>query len=174
MKEIPLTQGKVAIVDDEDLEALTAFKWCALRGKRTFYAVRHVPRPGGGRKMEKLHRVRLARKLGRPLMPGEKTDHENGDGLDNQRENLRVATSAQNNRNRHHRVANPSSQYLGVTWHKRYGKWQVCIRVNGKDVFLGRHVTELQAAQAREAYITAHPELCARKNFTQIMQGDTQ
>ena len=106
MRDIPLSQGKVALVDDGDFEALNAHKWCAQRVRHTFYAVRHVRRADGWRMTERMHRVVLARKLGRPLMPGEKPDHENGDGLDNQRDNVRLATNAQNGRNRHWRKAN--------------------------------------------------------------------
>ena len=75
MKEIPLTQGMVTLVDDEDYEDLSAFKWCAMRNYHTFYAVRHVRRLDGRRAMEWMHRVVLARKRGRALLESEKTDH---------------------------------------------------------------------------------------------------
>ena len=165
MKEIALSQGKVAIVDDEDYEALSSFRWCAQRGGNTFYAKRHVTRHGGGQTTVKMHRLVLERKLGRTLAKGEHTDHINGDGLDNQSENLRVATKAQNAHNRLRRKANPSSQYLGVSWIKRDSKWHAQITVNGKGINLGYYSTELAAAQAREAFIAAHPELYARTNF---------
>ena len=164
MKEIALTRGMVALVDDQDFEAL-GHKWYANRNGRRFYAVRMVPREGGGRRMEYLHRLVLARVLGRELVRGEDTDHVNGDGLDNRRENLRVATRAQNMRNCRRYMANPSSRYLGVCWCKEISKWQARVGVNGKAINLGYHATELQAAQAREAYIDMHPELNARSNF---------
>lgn len=165
MKEIPLTQGKVALVDDEDFEAVAAVKWCAKRGGQTYYAERHIPCPGGSRPTERMHRLVLARVLGRDLLKGEHPDHINGDGLDNQRSNLRVATRAQNMRNCRRRSANPSSQYLGVSFHKDSGKWQAQVRVPGKQIHLGIHSSELAAAQAREAFISVHPELHARSNF---------
>jgi hypothetical protein len=61
MKEIQLTQGKVALVEDEDYAALSSVKWYARRYHRTFYALRKVPRPGGGRMLEYMHREALAR-----------------------------------------------------------------------------------------------------------------
>ena len=174
MKEIPLTQGKVALVDDEDYAALNAFKWSAYRGGRTWYAVRAIRRPGGGQTTESLHRVVLARKLNRDLTKKEYCDHVDGDGLDDRRENLRSVTWDQNMRNCWRRKADATSQYMGVSWHKARGKWRARIRVPGKVVFLGYHATDIDAAMVREAYIGAHPELCARSNFTQPTQGDSK
>lgn len=165
MAEIQLTQGKVTIVDDEDYEALLAVRWHAKRDKHTFYAKRNVPRPDGGTTTEHLHCVVLARKLGRPIAKGMECDHKNGDGLDNRRENLFEATGGQNRRNCRRRSVNPSSKFLGVSWHKALGKWQAGVTVNYKYVFLGYHATELTAAKAREAFISAHPELNARSNL---------
>jgi hypothetical protein len=165
MREIQLTQDKVALLDDEDFEEIAAFKWHAERHHHTFYAQRTVRRLDGGRTKEYLHRVILARKLGRALLPGEQVDHEDGDGLNNLRCNLRPATQSQNNRNCRHRVSNPSSQYLGVSWHKDHKKWHTQIKIPGKKLHLGYHATEFDAALAREAYISLHPELQAKSNF---------
>jgi hypothetical protein len=167
MREIPLTQGKVAIVDDVDFESLNERKWFAARRPNTFYAMRNGSRQGGGRRgpPELMHRVILARKLGRVLDPREKPDHWNGDGLDNQRDNLRLATHAQNCRNCRRHANNLVSQYLGVVWHKCTKKWCTRIMVNHRQVYLGLYPTEIAAAQAREVYIVAHPELMARPNF---------
>ena len=172
MKEIQLTQGTMAIVDDEDFEAMNVFKWYALRHCHTFYAVRGAPKPGGGQTHESMHRVILARKLGRVLLKKEEVDHKHGDGLDNRREKLRLATSAQNKRNCRRRNANPSSRYLGVSWFKDRKKWHAQICVNYKSIHLGDHATELAAAQAREVYIEAHPELMARSNLTEMETDD--
>jgi hypothetical protein len=73
-------------------------------------------------------------------------DHINHDKLDNRKENLRLATSTQNNRNRRKRSDTTTSQYKGVSWHGRSGKWQVHIRVNGKGINLGYFILELDAA----------------------------
>lgn len=167
MKAIPLTQGKVALVDDEDYGVLGSVKWQAKRGTRTFYARHNIRSREGKWSDAKMHRVVLERKLGRSLVKGEMPDHENGDGLDNRRSNLRLATKAQNGRNCHRKSVNPSSRYLGVTWDDDAKKWRAQIEVNRKHVGLGRFCTEIAAAQAREVYIGAHPELMARSNFTQ-------
>jgi hypothetical protein len=166
MKEIPLSRGVSTLVDDEDFEVLDKHKWFAHPCRSTVYAQRSTPRRGGNQGKEYVHRIVLARKLGRPLDREEFPDHENGNGLDNRRENLRLATNAQNQRNCRRKRTNLSSQYLGVSWHKNTGRWQASIKVNGTKLYLGLHSTEIDAARAREAYITAHPELMARPNFT--------
>ena len=144
MKEIPLTQGKVALVDDEDWEVLSAgFKWFARREKDTSYAIRNVRIPGVLHTTEKMHRVVLARKLGRPLAKGEEVDHKDGDGLDNRRDKLRLATHAQNMRNCRRHAASPSSRYLGVCWHRDRNKWVASIQISGKQVYLGIYITEV-------------------------------
>lgn len=95
MKTIPLTQGKVALVDDEDYEELSRFKWCATKNRRgKFYAVRGGPRAGGGSPTVQMHVV-IA---GTPA--GMDTDHIDGDSLNNQRSNLRICTRAENLSNR--------------------------------------------------------------------------
>ena len=166
MKEIALSQGKVAIVDDQDYDAVSEHRWCAHRNGRTFYAERGVYQPAGKLLLhEKMHRIILARKLGRPLVNGMHTDHVNGDGLDNRRENLCEVSCAQNNRNCRRRAAHPSSQYLGVSWRNDTKKWRAYVTVNDKLANLGYHNDELAAAQAREVYVMAHPELNARLNF---------
>jgi hypothetical protein len=165
VQSIELTQDKVALLDDEDFEEIAAFKWHAERRHHTHYAQRTVRRLDGGWTTEYLHRVILARMLGRALAKDEQVDHIDGDGLNNLRCNLRPATQSQNNRNCHRRVSNPSSQYLGVSWHKRDKKWRALIRIPEKVLFLGYHATEIDAAHAREAYIAAHPELQAKSNF---------
>ena len=148
MKEIPLTQGKVALVDDEDFEAISAFKWSAHRAKNTFDACRSVRGLITGWTHEQMHRVLLARKLGRPITAGMLPDHKNGNGLDNQRENLVEVTTAQNLRNCRRRSDSPSSRYLGITWDAINEKWRAQIMVAGKQHYLGLHVTEISAAQA--------------------------
>jgi hypothetical protein len=164
MREIPLTQDKVALVDDEDYEALNAFKWFVKRDRDTSYAMRNVR---GKPTKELIHRVVLARKLGRTLAKGERADHINGDGLDNRRENLRQATHAQNMRNCRRHSVNPSSRYLGVRWYKHTRKWLAQIKIDSRPIYLGTYRTENEAALAREFYIVAHPELHARSNFSE-------
>ena len=161
MKTIPLTQGKVALVDNDDFGVLSDVKWFAAKRGRTFYAERSLPRCDGRRRLEHMHRVVLERKLGRPISPGMDPDHDDGDGLNNQRENLFEVTHRGNAENLH---VVKTSQYLGVSWDKRDKKWVAHI-MDGKDLNLGYYDTELAAALARERYVAAHPELGARSNF---------
>ena len=95
MKEIKLTQGKVALVDDRDYEALNCFKWYVTNPIKTrSYAVRSQQISPNVREKLRMHRVILQTPHG--LL----TDHINGNGLDNRRENLRIVTSSQNSMNR--------------------------------------------------------------------------
>ena len=167
MKEIKLTQGKVALVDDFDYDALRQYNWHAVRNSNLFYAVRWVRKPGGKRKHERMHRVVLARKLGREIAPGMVPDHEDGNGLNNQRYNLSEVWPRGNGENLH---VSKTSQYIGVSWHKASGKWQANIW-NGKKIHIGYYATELAAALAREAYINLHPELNAKSNFIKKQNG---
>ncbi len=131
MKEIPLSQGKVALVDDEDYDRLSENKWWVQKDGRTYYAVRSVTLAPNQEKRIWMHREILG------LATGQYTDHINGNGLDNSRSNLRSATLSQNGANR--RIAqNNSSGIKGVTWHKHRSKWQSSVTVHGKTIYLGR------------------------------------
>lgn len=85
--EIPLTQGRVAVIDVEDADLIAPYKWHAVRHRRTFYAVRAVKLDSGDRKQRYMHSV---------ITEFATTDHINGDGLDNRRDNLRSASQSQN------------------------------------------------------------------------------
>ena len=89
MKEIVLTQGKVALVDDEDHEYLNQFKWCAANNGGTFYAIRKACYDGKWI-TERMHRVLF------DIPPGKEIDHIDHNGLNNQRSNLRIVTRQQN------------------------------------------------------------------------------
>jgi len=89
MKKIKLSQGKHALVDSEDFEYLSQWKWCAEKRRHTFYAVRSQW-IGGKTKKTSMHRL-LAR-----TPRGMDTDHLNGNGLDNRKANLRSATRKEN------------------------------------------------------------------------------
>lgn len=141
MKEIKLSQGLVALVDDEDFEWLNQWKWCAKQSYNTFYAERRLSAVNGKRELIKLHHVII----GKPPK-GFETDHENGNGLDNQRQNLRFVTNRQNQQNRTHQ--NSSSQYPGVGWTERDQRWRARIVINGKEKGLGYFRSEVKAFAA--------------------------
>jgi hypothetical protein len=125
-KTIPLTQGKVAIVDDEDYNKLIQFKWSARRDSKsgTWYAL-HTYREGNGWKTILMHRKIVN------ASDGMDVDHENHNGLDNRKFNLRVCKHRYNCRNRRIQ-SNNTSDVAGVSWHKRDKKWMVYVRIDGK------------------------------------------
>src|SRR6188768_2332166 len=105
MKEIPLTQGKSVMVDDEDFEFLNQWKWYASKSNNTFYAHRRVGKHG---RFVYMHRLILGiDNISPELFP----DHMDRNGLNNQRYNLRIATRSDNNSNR---ICTGESGYLGV------------------------------------------------------------
>ncbi|TAL13964.1 hypothetical protein EPN95_04725 [Patescibacteria group bacterium] len=140
MKKIPLTQGKFALVDDEDADLVEGYKWTAKKDGNRFYAYRRV----GPRKTLYMHRLLLG--LTDPKVD---TDHRDGDGLNNRRENLRACTRSENMRNTGKRVTNTSG-YKGVCWDKGKEKWRAAIRLDGKRIFLGYFADPIEAAQTYE------------------------
>jgi hypothetical protein len=148
MREIPLTHGKVALVDDQDYESLAKHKWHARRSGATFYARRNARLPDGRWSMAYMHREIFGADL------GVEVDHWNRNGLDNQRENLRSCTHSENQSNSWKRPG-LSSRFRGVSWRRDCRKWQVHIRLGPKtrqgrarSVCLGLFVDEGSAAHA--------------------------
>jgi AP2 domain len=146
MKPISLTQGQVAIVDDEDFDELSKFKWFAIwkTDTQSFYARRTITLYEKKRSAEYMHR----RILG--LSHGDRRhgDHRNHDTLDNRRCNLRIATRPQSVWNSRKRSDN-SSGFKGVHRVKNWSKWRARITINGIRTHLGYFST---ADQAHEAY----------------------
>jgi len=161
MKEIKLTQGKVALVDDEDYEWLNQWKWHAMpsKSKRNFYAVRNEKQENGHRTIY-MHVFIMGKIIGL------KVDHGDCDELNNQRYNLRHCTHQENCRNAKHRI-NCSSEYKGVFWDGKMKKWRASIRVNGKANHLGFFDIETDAAEAYRASSTKHFGEFAKTNFKQ-------
>ena len=158
MREIPLSLGLVALVDDADYEAvMAAGPWSARPCGRTVYAQRARRLDDGRPTTEQLHTFLT----GRPYV-----DHQNGDGLDNQRGNLRPTTHGQNMFNRR-LYKNSTSGFKGVTRRRRDGRWQAQIQANKKH----RHLGYFDAAEdAARAYDAAARELhgdFAQLNFPQ-------
>ena len=130
MKEILLTQGKKAIVDDEDFEGLNRFNWYALRIKQKWYAVRNI-RINNKQTLVCMHREILN-------VPNNlQGDHKDGDGLNNQKENLRLATNQQNQYNKKNPNRNNKLGIKGVCWRPVEKKYCAQIQINGKNIHLG-------------------------------------
>jgi hypothetical protein len=139
MKEIELTQGKVAFVDDEDFERLNLFKWYVNKNHNAFYAKRHAR--GSSDKIVWMHREIIGY-----VPEGYEIDHINGNGLDNRRMNLQCVTHRRNLQNNH--KVNKTSKYPGVSWDKKSNIWFSCIHIKGKTINLGRFKSELDAHTA--------------------------
>ena len=135
-KTIPLTQGHVAIVDADDYDDLSQYKWHVNKNSNTFYAQR---KQNG--KTIKMHRQILN------APDGLLCDHKNHNGLDNRRSNLRLCTHAQNQQNRRP-LTGCSSKYKGVCWNRDKKKWQADITVKGWHIFIGYFDYEADAAIA--------------------------
>jgi hypothetical protein len=135
MKTIPVGNG-FAVVDDEDYNLVIGYCW---HTNAKGYAVHSVW----------LSKSILMHRLIMNAPPGLEVDHINGNPLDNQRSNLRLASAADNRHNmRKHRGV---SRYKGVTWDKANRRWRARITCNGRNIPLGRYDTELKAAAAYDA-----------------------
>lgn len=133
MKQISLTQDKVALVDDADYEELSKHKWYALRHHSgNFYGVRHSTTVNGKRYL-----IRMSRQiLGLEYRDLRQADHINHTTLDNRQVNLRICTNQENARNQKLQI-NTSSRFKGVCWRKDIKKWGAQIRINGETRNLG-------------------------------------
>jgi hypothetical protein len=148
MKKIALSgqrgQGKYALVDDEDYEYLSRFRW--FWGPTSTYATGYVTGDG---------RMSLMHKLVINVPAGYFADHINGDRLDNRRSNLRVVTGSQNNWNM---GASSRNQWglRGVSYHKKAGKWEAYLGIGGnakagvrtRKIYLGLYTSPEAAGRA--------------------------
>ena len=141
MKEIKLSQGKIAMVDDEDFENLNNYKWFAYKDFETFYARRSYTENGIK------HTIDMHRQILKLSDSKIQVDHADCNGLNNQRFNIRECTNSQNRMNVRS-AQNTSSKYKGVCWHVRAKKWNVGIGVNKKRIHLGYFDNEEMAAIA--------------------------
>jgi hypothetical protein len=156
MKEIPLTQGQVAFVDDDMFEYLNQFKWCARKNWRVFYARGWI-----NKKCVSMHRVIL--KLTDPNI---KVDHIDCNGCNNQRTNLRICTTAQNCMNKR-KDLNCTSPYKGVyiDKYRRISKYKTLIWDDKNQHLLGYFKNEIDAAKAYDKKALEFFGEFARLNF---------
>ena len=135
---IPLTRGSQSIIDLEDIEFCGKWNWSLMTSGCSYVKRNRLISDGTGPGAILLHRVLLGAPLGMVV------DHINGNGLDNRRGNLRLASQAQNIRNSHKRSDNTSG-YKGVFWDNFTGKWMAAIGFEGKFHNLGRYDSPEQA-----------------------------
>jgi hypothetical protein len=156
MKEIKLTQGKVALVDDDDFERLNQFKWHASKEGNNFYAKR-TPCVNKIKKVIIMHREIIN------ALPGEDVDHKDGNSLNNLRENLRLCNQAENVRNSKIRKDNISG-YRGVSLFTKRNKFQAIIHFKKKSFWLGYFSSPIDAAIAYNQAAIQHFGEFARLN----------
>lgn len=157
MKQIQLTQGKFAIVDDEDFEILSQNKWYL---GADGYARRNI-KEGSKKTAIPMHRALLNPPSDRLI------DHKNGNRCDNRRDNLRICTRSENAMNRGKTKQN-SSGYKGIypEKHSKTNPWRAKIQIRGKSVQLGSFSSAKAAAEAYcEAALKYHGEYA---RFTRI------
>lgn len=160
MKKIPLTKGFMAIVDDDMFDYLTQWKWHVhSNGHGGIYAVREESIDK--RKMICMHLVIIGAQV------EERVDHIDGNGLNNQRYNLRFCTNAQNQCNRCLQ-SNNHSGWRGVSWDSRRRKWQVHITYARKHQSLGYFNDLIEAALAYDIAARSLHGRFARTNFLEV------
>jgi hypothetical protein len=158
MRAIALTQGFLALVDDEDYERASAFKWTATKTKTNVYAVRKVRTPSGRTTSQLLHRFLMG-----VTHPRIDVDHEDHNGLNCQRSNLRLCVRGENDGNR--RKSRGASQFKGVSWDGARELWRACITIHNTSKFLGRFHDERDAALAYDAAARGAFGVFANCNF---------
>lgn len=155
---IPLSGISTAIVDTEDYDGIAGVLWYL---HTQGYACNKTKSHG----VRLMHRIVLARKLGRALNRGEVVDHINHDKLDCRRSNLRLASVSQNGMNMT-RPAHNVSGYKGVWWSTQKRKWKATIKLNGYDSHIGFYDDPEQAALA---YDVAATQLFGNYALTNIL-----
>lgn len=152
MPLIPLSNGLVTVVDDEDFEWLSAFKWSAVLGRNgCYYANRGVVllREDGTRR-------KFSRQMQRDILDPEmllprsvKADHRDGDTLNNRRSNLRLASDALSNANRK-LFRNNTTGHRNVCWDKEKGRYRVRVGHNGTKLWGGYFAAFEDACRAAD------------------------
>lgn len=143
---VELTQGQWAKCDIDDWFSIGInHKWFAVYAKliRSYYAATSM-QCSGRIKMVQMHREILGVRDARAQV-----DHKNHDTLNNRRNNIRSATPTQNQQNKR-KISSNTSGYIGVNWHKNYGKWEASIRVDRKLIRLGVFDNIEEAARMRD------------------------
>jgi len=142
MIRLELTQGFFTVLDDEDAATIATWRWKIMRSGGKLYASRT-----SGKTTVLMHREIMGH-------PPCLIDHINGDGLDNRRSNLRLASASENQWNRAKGTAPSTSKYKGVYWNKEKCAWQAQIRIPGdRNLYIGRFDTEQAAADAYDARV---------------------
>lgn len=160
MKQIKLTQGKVALVDESDFNYINQWKWYVNKLGNTYYALR-VDYANGRLNGIPVYMSRLILCINDSKIH---VDHKDGNGLNNQKSNLRIATRSQNKANSI-KQKNCTSEYKGVSLFKDRNKWRCQIVVNKKRIHIGLFDFEHEAAIAYDIAAKQYFGEFARLNF---------
>jgi len=162
MRELSLTKGKIALVNDEDYYWVSQWNWFAVKISGIWYA-RRSKKKGTLRNCESfeiyLHRV-ITRCTNKLLT----VDHRDHNGLNCQKNNLRVCTKAENNRSSSSQK-DSSSKYLGVSYDIQRKKWRAQYMFDGKKILAKRYNSEEEAARAYDIIALEHAGEFANLNF---------
>ncbi|MFA7100704.1 MAG: HNH endonuclease [Bacilli bacterium] len=168
MKRIPLTKGQFALVDDEDFDYLSRWKWQAQKKHYGgFGACRRCACP----LIKQYCRIYMHRQI-LSCPKGLEIDHKDLNPLNNQKSNLRICTGSQNCMNRLPRK-NTSSKYKGVSWMKRNKKWIAYVCINRITIYLGIYNSESNAAKVYDKAAKKYHGEFARLNFKESNNQNT-
>jgi hypothetical protein len=155
--------GYDVMLDDEDVERVTAWKWCLSgqdgRNQGLYYFLHAALRkePTGEWVFDVHHRLHRFI-MGCAPRDGKVVDHIDGNTLNCQKSNLRICTQAENKRNRKLNKNNTSG-YKGVHQIKGTGLWRACIYLDRKQKVLGYYASPEEAYEAyKEAALKYHGE----------------
>jgi hypothetical protein len=164
-RRIPLTRDMVALIDDEDYERVSPLKWGAVKSAGSHWYARHAWSRKGKWGSISLHRFIL------DAPDGMHVDHINGDGLDNRRCNLRLATQAQNNRNTAPRTI---TGMYGVTRSVNGRGYLAFIRHDGGNTDLGWHKSLTEAARMYDAAVHLIGDDFHGRNYDQLFDASLE
>lgn len=147
------------LVDEDDLPKIQPWKWQAYRHpqRKNWYAIRSITLGGGRRSKVFMHRQIMGECIA--------VDHRDGNGLNNTRANLRIASVGENNRNIGKPRHGVTSRFKGVSWHPKARKFQANVRYNYRNIYLGLFVDEVDAAWAYDREARARFGSFSRTNF---------
>lgn len=160
--QIPLTQGKYALIDEEDFDLVSRYKWSySDTGNGKGYARANAVRENGMRCGLYMHRLLMGNPTG-------VVDHINHDELDNRRCNLRVVTKSENIANRRGAQRGSSSRFLGVSFDSAKNRWIAQVMRQKTTVYFETFADEISAAKARDSAARAIYGDHASLNFPEI------